>query len=81
MSTNRVPAPVGVVIFLLLWLFTKTEVHLPGQTAALAAGRVGEVQSLLQDCRRERPELWWMLIANIDKGISSRQQRDHDSAP
>jgi hypothetical protein len=58
-----------------LGVFTKTEVHLPERTKSLAAGRVSEVQSLLHECRQARPELWEMLIANIDKGIRSRQQQ------
>jgi hypothetical protein len=48
----------------------------PERTAALAAARVSEVQSLLRECQETRPALWTMLIDNIAKGISSREQQN-----
>jgi hypothetical protein len=59
----------------LLGVFTRTEIHLPERTESLAAGRVSEVQTLLFECQQARPDLWRMLITDIAKGISSRQQQ------
>jgi hypothetical protein len=64
-----------------LLVFTNTEVHLPERTAALFAGRVGEVQSLFSESQEARPELWKKLIDDISKGISSRQDQDDNFDP
>jgi hypothetical protein len=49
---------------------------LPPKTASLASEGGQRVASLLQACREARPELWRMLLMQIDAGVRRRTRND-----
>ena len=48
--------------------------HLPEATANLAATREAQIQALLAGCRDQRPELWSLLVSQVDHGIQRRKE-------
>jgi hypothetical protein len=59
-----------------LKIFTTTSYTLPEGTRVLAKGQpISPVRSLLDNCRKSRPQVWKLLEKGIKKAISDRTER------
>lgn len=65
-----------------LKVFTRTSLTLPQATRDLAATRSSDpVQQLIDDCQRNRPEVWKALIEDIDRAASAQTTRQDSDGP
>lgn len=60
-----------------LKIFNTTRYELPESTRLLAASLPAEpLQQMLAETRRDRPELWALLVKQVKQGIDNRTERD-----
>ena len=64
-----------------LKVFTTKKYALPEATSALAAQQApGPIQQLLTECKNARPEIWLLLLSQVQRGVSRREPpRDNSS--
>jgi hypothetical protein len=59
-----------------LKLFVRRSYALPGETRALAAGQpLAPLQGMLGACQQSRPQVWKMLLEQVKKAVSVRQEK------
>ena len=62
-----------------LKIFSVAKYALPAETAALAAARADAIQSWMTQLQQSQPDLWQLLVEDIEEGIKSRQTRSDPS--
>ena len=56
-----------------LMVLSTKHYELPESTGALAAQQpTGPIQQLLSECKQTRPELWTLLLSQVQKGVNRR---------
>jgi hypothetical protein len=63
-----------------LKVFSVTRYQLPDKTASLVQEiPIAPLQRLLEDCEKMRPEIWKMLVKQINSAIKARTEQDSSS--